>query len=128
MLLNVCNGPSQMLDWVEEVFQPCAPNWDRNSLIEDSTLFVGYYAKIQELSIVDRELEAKAKEVAKLQAERQKKKLQRDELERIVRLKQAEADMLQLKTLFSIFIGPEVIWKKVMIFQHFGDKVRKHQS
>uniref|UniRef100_A0A0D3A411 Oberon coiled-coil region domain-containing protein n=1 Tax=Brassica oleracea var. oleracea TaxID=109376 RepID=A0A0D3A411_BRAOL len=49
------------------------------------------------LSIVDRELEAKAKEVAKLQAERQKKKLQRDELERIVRLKQAEADMLQLK-------------------------------
>ncbi|CAN7070682.1 unnamed protein product [Brassica oleracea var. botrytis] len=49
------------------------------------------------LSSVDRELEAKAKEVAKLQAERQKKKLQRDELERIVRLKQAEADMLQLK-------------------------------
>lgn len=56
-----------------------------------------FFTMSLKLSIVDRELEAKAKEVAKLQAERQKKKLQRDELERIVRLKQAEADMLQLK-------------------------------
>lgn len=56
-----------------------------------------FFTMSLKLSSVDRELEAKAKEVAKLQAERQKKKLQRDELERIVRLKQAEADMLQLK-------------------------------
>ncbi|KAK8630562.1 hypothetical protein V6N13_079350 [Hibiscus sabdariffa] len=43
------------------------------------------------------ELEAKAKEVAELKLERQKKKLQIEELEKIVRLKQAEADMFQLK-------------------------------
>ncbi|KAL0642691.1 hypothetical protein Bca4012_040981 [Brassica carinata] len=49
------------------------------------------------LETCDRELEDKAKEVAELKAERQKKKLQIDELERIVRLKQAEADMFQLK-------------------------------
>lgn len=49
------------------------------------------------LETCDRELEDKAKEVAELKVERQKKKLQIDELERIVRLKQAEADMFQLK-------------------------------
>ncbi|TYH63934.1 hypothetical protein ES332_D07G230700v1 [Gossypium tomentosum] len=49
------------------------------------------------LDACDRELEDKAKEVAELKLERQKKKLQVEELERIVRLKQAEADMFQLK-------------------------------
>lgn len=49
------------------------------------------------LEACDRELEDKAKEVAELKLERQKKKLQIDELEKIVRLKQAEADMFQLK-------------------------------
>ncbi|CAN0927173.1 Protein OBERON 2 [Linum grandiflorum] len=49
------------------------------------------------LEACDRELEEKAKEVTELKMDRQKKKLQIDELERIVRLKQAEADMFQLK-------------------------------
>ncbi|XP_011039329.1 PREDICTED: OBERON-like protein [Populus euphratica] len=49
------------------------------------------------LEACDRELEEKAKEVAELKLDRQKKKLQIEELERIVRLKQAEADMFQLK-------------------------------
>lgn len=49
------------------------------------------------LDACDRELEEKAKDVAELKLERQKKKLQIEELERIVRLKQAEADMFQLK-------------------------------
>ncbi|XP_042503301.1 OBERON-like protein isoform X2 [Macadamia integrifolia] len=45
----------------------------------------------------DRELEDKAGELAGLKLERQHKKQQIDELETIVRLKQAEADMFQLK-------------------------------
>ncbi|KAG6658939.1 hypothetical protein I3843_04G184800 [Carya illinoinensis] len=49
------------------------------------------------LEACDRELEDKAREVAELKLERQKKNLQVEELERIVRLKQAEADMFQLK-------------------------------
>lgn len=49
------------------------------------------------LEACDRELEDKAREVAELKLERQRKKQQIDELESIVRLKQAEADMFQLK-------------------------------
>lgn len=49
------------------------------------------------LDACDRELEDKTREVAELQMDRQRKKQQIDELESIVRLKQAEADMFQLK-------------------------------
>ncbi|XP_068668220.1 OBERON-like protein [Aristolochia californica] len=49
------------------------------------------------LDACDRELEDKAREVAELQMERQRKKQQIEELESIIRLKQAEADMFQLK-------------------------------
>ncbi|CAL5190836.1 unnamed protein product [Lathyrus oleraceus] len=45
----------------------------------------------------DRELADKAREAGDLKVERQKKKSQIEELERIVRLKNAEADMFQLK-------------------------------
>ncbi|KAH0466672.1 hypothetical protein IEQ34_003910 [Dendrobium chrysotoxum] len=45
----------------------------------------------------DRELEDKAREVTELKMERQRKKQQVEELESIVRLKEAEADMFQLK-------------------------------
>ncbi|XP_051125128.1 OBERON-like protein [Andrographis paniculata] len=45
----------------------------------------------------EQELKDKAREVADLKMERQKKKIQIDELESIVRLKQAEADMFELK-------------------------------
>lgn len=49
------------------------------------------------LEVCDRELEDKAREVTELKLERHRKKQQIDELESIVRLKQAEADMFQLK-------------------------------
>ncbi|KAG4383173.1 hypothetical protein GLYMA_13G025900v4 [Glycine max] len=49
------------------------------------------------LEACDRELADKAREVTELKMERQKKKLQIEELEKIVRLKNAEADMFQLK-------------------------------
>ncbi|RLM99475.1 OBERON-like protein [Panicum miliaceum] len=45
----------------------------------------------------DRELEEKVREVQELKAERLRKKQQVEELESIVRLKQAEAEMFQLK-------------------------------
>lgn len=45
----------------------------------------------------DRELEDKAREVAEIKMERQRKKQQVEELESIVRLKEAEADMFQVK-------------------------------
>lgn len=49
------------------------------------------------LEACDRELEDKAREAAELKRERQRKKQQVEELESIVRLKQAEAEMFQLK-------------------------------
>lgn len=49
------------------------------------------------LDMCDRELEDKSRELAELKFERQRKKQQIEELEAIVRLKQAEADMFQLK-------------------------------
>ncbi|CAH8384957.1 unnamed protein product [Eruca vesicaria subsp. sativa] len=182
---RACNHSSELLGFVKDVFQHCAPNWDRESLMKEldfvSRIFRGsedqrgrklfwkceelmdkikgglaettaaklilmFFQEIEldssksfenggliapqdacsriaevvqetlrkmevvseekmrmfkkarmALETCDRELEDKAKEVAELKAERQKKKLQIDELERIVRLKQAEADMFQLK-------------------------------
>ena len=49
------------------------------------------------LETCDRELEDKARELAELKLERQRRKQQVDELESIVKLKQAEVDMFQLK-------------------------------
>ncbi|KAJ7960272.1 OBERON-like protein [Quillaja saponaria] len=49
------------------------------------------------LEACDRELDDKAREAAELKMERQKKKQQIEELEKIVRLKTAEADMFQFK-------------------------------
>ncbi|URE26605.1 hypothetical protein MUK42_20090 [Musa troglodytarum] len=49
------------------------------------------------LDACDRELEDKAREVQELKMERQRKKQQVEELESIIRLKQAEAEMFQLK-------------------------------
>ncbi|KAJ4838602.1 Protein OBERON 2 [Turnera subulata] len=186
---RACNRTSELLGWVKDVFQHCAPAWDRDSLLREldfvSRIFRGsedprgrkLFWKCEELidkmknglvefstacriilmffqelevdspkslengeggrliapqeacnriaevvqeairkmemvadekmrmfkkarmalEACDRELEEKAKEVAELKMDRQKKKLQIEELERIVRLKQAEADMFQLK-------------------------------
>lgn len=49
------------------------------------------------VSACEQELKDKAREVAALKMERHKKKMQIDELDSIVRLKQAEADMFELK-------------------------------
>ncbi|XP_044493691.1 OBERON-like protein [Mangifera indica] len=185
---RACNRTSELLGWVKDVFQHCAPAWDGESLMREldfvSRIFRGSedprgrklswkcedliekmkggFAEstacrailmfFQELDIdspknlengeggrliapeeacnriadvvqeairkmemvanekmrvfkkahmaledCDKELEDKAREVTELKQERQKKKLQIEELERIVRLKQAEADMFQLK-------------------------------
>ncbi|EEF30689.1 OBERON-like protein [Ricinus communis] len=185
---RACNRTSELLGWVKDVFQHCAPAWDREALMREldfvSRIFRGsedprgrkLFWKCEELidkmkgglaestacrvilmffqelevdspkslengeggrliapqeacnriaevvqeairkmemvadekmrmfkkarialDACDRELEEKAKEVTELKLDRQKKKLQVEELERIVRLKQAEADMFQLK-------------------------------
>ncbi|KAL9457357.1 hypothetical protein AB3S75_006409 [Citrus x aurantiifolia] len=185
---RACNRTSELLGWVKDVFQHCAPAWDREALMREldfvSRIFRGsedprgrkLYWKCEELlekmkgglpesmacrgillffqelevdspkslengeagrliapheacnriaevvqeairkmemvadekmrmfkkarlslDACDRELEDKAREVTELQMERTKKKQQIEELEKIVRLKQAEADMFQLK-------------------------------
>ncbi|XVF21121.1 hypothetical protein REPUB_Repub12eG0063200 [Reevesia pubescens] len=185
---RACNRTSELLGWVKDVFQHCAPAWDREALMREldfvSRIFCGsddprgkklfwrcedllekmrgglaesaacrsiliFFQEldmdsptslengeggrliapqeacnriadvVQEavrkmemvadekmrmfkkarlaLDTCEQELEDKAKEVAELKLERQKKKLQIEELERIVRLKHAEADMFQHK-------------------------------
>ncbi|KAK8650826.1 hypothetical protein V6N13_140449 [Hibiscus sabdariffa] len=185
---RACNQASEVLGWVKDVFQHCAPAWDREALMREldfvSRIFRGsddprgkkLFSKCEDLiekmrgglaestscrSILiffqeldmesstslengeggglvapqeacnriadvvqeairkmemvadeklrmfkkarlaldacERELEEKAKEVAELKLEREKKKVQIEELEKIVRLKHAEADMFQLK-------------------------------
>ncbi|KAG8642161.1 OBERON-like protein [Manihot esculenta] len=185
---RACNRTSELLGWVKDVFQHCAPAWDRESLMREldfvSRIFRGsedtrgrklfwkceelidkmkgglaestacrvilmFFSELEvdspkslengedgrliapqeacnriaevvqeairkmemvtdekmrmfkkarmALEACDRELEEKAKEVTELKLDRQKKKIQIEELERIVRLKQAEADMFQLK-------------------------------
>lgn len=185
---RACNRTSELLGWVKDVFQHCAPTWDREALSREldfvSRIFRGsedpkgrkLFWKCEELveklkngvaesiacrvilmffqelemdspknpesgeggrliapqeacnriadvvqeavrkmemvadekmrllkkarlslEICDRELEDKAREVTELKLERHCKKQQIDELESIVRLKQAEADMFQLK-------------------------------
>lgn len=186
---RACNRTSELLGWVKDVFQHCAPTWDREALMREldfvSRIFRGSEDSrgrklfwkceelveklkggvteatacrvilmfFQELEIVDspknpesgeggrllapqeacnriadvvqeavrkmeavadekmlmlrkarlaldacdRELEDKAREVAELKLDRHRKKQQIDELESIVRLKQAESDMFQVK-------------------------------
>ncbi|XP_059662886.1 OBERON-like protein [Cornus florida] len=185
---RACNRTSELFGWVKDVFQHCAPTWDRDALMREldfvSRIFSGsedprgrkLFWKCEELieklkggiseatacrvvlmyfqelemdspknpdsgeggrliapqeacnriaevvqeavmkmemvadekkrmfkkahlafEACNRELEDKAREVAELKLERQRKKQQIDELESIVRLKQAEADMFQLK-------------------------------
>nr|CAD1822677.1 unnamed protein product [Ananas comosus var. bracteatus] len=185
---QACQRTSELLGWVKDVFQQCAPGWDREALVREldfvSKIFRlsedpkgrKLYLKcgdlvekmksgiaesmacrmlllfLQELEIdspkntetedsgrliapqeacnriaevvqeavrkmemvaeekmrmlkrarlafeaCERELDEKAREVAELKMERQRKKQQVEELESIVRLKQAEAEMFQLK-------------------------------
>ncbi|XP_057960340.1 OBERON-like protein [Malania oleifera] len=185
---RACNRTSELMGWVKDVFQHCAPGWDREALMREldyvSRIFRGsddprgmklfwkcedliekmkngvaestackvillffqdleadpsknleseeggrliapqeacsriaevVQEAIRKMEMVaeekmrmckkarlaldacDRELEDKAREIAELKHERQWKKQQIDELEKIVRLKNAEADMFQLK-------------------------------
>ncbi|KAL6990648.1 hypothetical protein U1Q18_008767 [Sarracenia purpurea var. burkii] len=185
---RACSRTSELLGWVKDVFQHCAPSWDREALIREldyaSRIFRGsedprgrklfwkceelidklkggmaepmackvILSFFQELEVdpsknseseesgrliapqeafnriadvvqevigkmemvaeekmrmvkkarlavdaCDQELKDKAREVAALKMERQRKKQQIDELESIVRLKQAEADMFEVK-------------------------------
>lgn len=185
---RACSRTSELLGWVKDVFQHCAPSWDRESLIREldyaSRIFRGsedprgrkLFWKCEELidklkggmaepmackvilmffqeldvdpsknseseesgrliapqeafnriadvvkeaigkmemvaeekmrmvkkarvavEACEQELTDKAREVASLKMERQRKKQQIDELESIVRLKQAEADMFDVK-------------------------------
>ncbi|KAI8000566.1 OBERON-like protein [Camellia lanceoleosa] len=186
---RACNRTSELLGWVKDVFQQCAPSWDREALIREldyvSRIFRGsedprgrklvwkcdelidklkggmaepaVACKVillffQELEVdpsknseseeggqliapqeafnrianvvqeaikkmemvaeekmrmvkkarlaveaCDQELKDKGREVAALKMERHRKKQQIDELESIVRLKQAEADMFDVK-------------------------------
>ncbi|RDX88037.1 OBERON-like protein, partial [Mucuna pruriens] len=186
---QACNRTSELLGWVKDVFQHCAPSWDGEALMREldfvSRIFHGskdprgrklfwkcgeikeklksgkveskaacrtilivfqeleldspkslenaesgrliapqeacnriaevVHEAIRKMEIVadekmrmfkkarlaldacDRELADKAREAGELKIDRQKKKLQIEELERIVRLKTAEADMFQLK-------------------------------
>ncbi|XP_057795079.1 OBERON-like protein [Salvia miltiorrhiza] len=184
---RACNRTSELIGWVKDVFQHCAPSWDRDALIREldfvSRIFRGsedprgrkLFWKCEELieklksgvaetvackvilmlfqeleadpsknqenedgrmispqeafnriadvvqeavkkmeivaeekmrmvkkarlavEACEQELKDKAREVAALKMDRQRKKIQIDELESIVRLKQAEADMFELK-------------------------------
>nr|VDD23546.1 unnamed protein product [Brassica rapa] len=64
-----------LLGWIEDVFQKCTPNWDRKSLIKV-------------LDFVSRILRG---------SEDPREESREEELERIVRLKQAKTDILHLK-------------------------------
>ncbi|KAM7501059.1 hypothetical protein LguiA_025473 [Lonicera macranthoides] len=185
---RACSRTSELLGWVKDVFQHCAPSWDREALIRElefvSRIFRGsedlggrklfwkceelveklksgvtepmackvilmffrelevdpsnnpeseeggrliapqeafnrigevVQEAIRKMGMVEeekmrmvqkarlaveaciQELKDKAREVAALKIERQRKKQQIDELDSIVRLKQAEADMFELK-------------------------------
>ncbi|KAL7130438.1 hypothetical protein ABFS83_13G134100 [Erythranthe nasuta] len=184
---RACSRTSELLGWVKDVFQHCAPSWDREALTREldcvSRIFRGsedlrgrkLFRKCEELveklksgmqelipckvilmffqeiedpsknqdseeagraispqeafnriadvvqeavrkmemvaeekmrmvkkarlsvEACEQELKDKAREVAALKMDRQRKKIQVDELESIVRLKQAEADMFEMK-------------------------------
>ncbi|CAN4084499.1 unnamed protein product [Withania somnifera] len=85
--------PQQACNRIAEVVQEAMQTMDT---VADEKLRMLKRAR-QALETCDHELEEKAKEVAELKLERQCRKLQIDELEGVARLKEAEADMFQLK-------------------------------
>ncbi|KAL5729703.1 hypothetical protein ACHQM5_002613 [Ranunculus cassubicifolius] len=86
-------APQEACNRIAEVVQETIRKME---LVADEKMVMFKKARLG-LEACDRELEDKAREVAELKMERQRKKQQIDELESIVRLKQAEADMFQLK-------------------------------
>ncbi|KAF5949792.1 hypothetical protein HYC85_011785 [Camellia sinensis] len=86
-------APQEACNRIAEVVQEAVKKME---IVADEKMRMFKKAR-QALEACERELEGKAREVAELKMERQRKKIQIDELESIVRLKQAEADMFQLK-------------------------------
>ncbi|XP_074285090.1 OBERON-like protein [Silene latifolia] len=86
-------APQEACKQIAEVVQEAVRKME---MVADEKLRMLKKARIN-LETCDRELEDKAREVAELKLERQRRKQQIDELESIVKLKQAEADMFQLK-------------------------------
>lgn len=86
-------APQEACNRIAEVVQEAVRKME---MVADEKLRMFKKARLA-LEACDRELEDKAREVNELKLERQRKKQQIDELESIVRLKQAEADMFQLK-------------------------------
>ncbi|KAK9663949.1 hypothetical protein RND81_14G008700 [Saponaria officinalis] len=86
-------APQEACKQIAEVVQEAIRKME---MVADEKMRMLKKARIT-LETCDRELEDKAREVADLKLERQRRKQQIDELESIVKLKQAEADMFQLK-------------------------------
>lgn len=86
-------APQEACNRIAEVVQEAVKKME---MVAEEKLRMYKKARLS-LEACDRELEDKAREVAEIQLERQRKKQQIDELESIIRLKQAEADMFQLK-------------------------------
>ncbi|ONK59828.1 uncharacterized protein A4U43_C08F11240 [Asparagus officinalis] len=86
-------APQEACNKIAEVVQEAVRKME---IVAEEKLRMFKRARLS-LEACDRELEDKAREVAELKIERQRKKQQVEELESIVRLKQAEAEMFQLK-------------------------------
>ncbi|KAI4308491.1 hypothetical protein L6164_031562 [Bauhinia variegata] len=86
-------APQEACNRIAEVVQEAIRKME---MVADEKLRMFKKARLA-LDSCDRELADKAREAAELKMERQKRKLQVEELERIVRLKTAEAEMFQSK-------------------------------
>ncbi|QHO26456.1 hypothetical protein HN51_023565 [Arachis hypogaea] len=86
-------APQEACNRIAEVVQEAIRKME---IVADEKMRMFKKARLA-LEACDRELADKAREAAELKMDRQKKKVQIEELERIVRLKTAESDMFQLK-------------------------------
>ncbi|XP_071720147.1 OBERON-like protein [Rutidosis leptorrhynchoides] len=86
-------APQEAFNRIADVVQEAIKKME---MVEEEKVRATKKARLA-LEACDQELKDKAREVASLKMERQKKKQQVDELEGIVRLKQAEAEMFDLK-------------------------------
>ncbi|XP_024963406.1 OBERON-like protein isoform X2 [Cynara cardunculus var. scolymus] len=86
-------APQEAFNRIADVVQEAIKKME---MVEEEKVRITKKARLA-LEACDQELKDKAREVAALKIERQKKKQQVDELESIVRLKQAEAEMFDLK-------------------------------
>lgn len=86
-------APQEAFNRIADVVQEAIKKME---MVEEEKMRMVKKARLA-VEACDQELKDKAREVAALKMDRQRKKQQIDELESIVRLKQAEADMFELK-------------------------------